>query len=632
MHRLTPALLAAVTLFATLAGLTLAARIALPSAGAAVDSNEQTVQLDLFMSEEANGPKVRSFVSGTQQVYAILSYANAAGQRYRVRVRDLAGIQVKTHDSQALRGDGRVPVLITAGDFVTTYVREINQQSTAAQAGVTRNTAQCETGSIPPVPSPWPPQPQPTARPGQPTPTPINDPFKQWLEATKDAVESTRASTAALARAVQSLSVLPDVQAISAVHEGLATVGDRLAEADAMMSAVPRTLTPPDYPPNPTAGCIVINDAMTRLSEALAALGPAMAAMPADTSGWRIAPTSARYNATHQFVGCLQYEVDALEIKGNGEPADNAATSTQWTLGAPGAPALIFPGPALVDQTNAGKLAFRFAEGAGAMYAQSVNVAGVNRTATVSAYVTDAQCIPAKEATLTFAVDPAPAGNLAQTSVPLTDGIAQVVLTSGNDAATGMVNGVICVGGDCNSGGLVRASVPFSVIGPAKQLRFVLNPSEQLNPKDPKPDRRIALVSVFAKDARNQNVADGTALTVKITSGPGVLAYDRERLINGRPTGQKQRIRLEREAALVLEQGISRIAATEPGFRNGDLLLVPEGGEGKLTLVADADGTSQTQAYEIKSLTIIYLPATTKRHDIRATATRHPLPTETPGP
>lgn len=617
MHRLTPALLAATLLSLTFVGLTLAAHVTQPeSATQAVD---QTGDLDLYMSNSETGPHMHSFTSDTPFVYAIVAYTGAKNERYRVRVRDLAGIEVKTQDTPVLSGDGSHPVKIAAGDFVASYKRRIGEAMAKLPGDVTTNRANCDAARVPPVPSPWPPR----------NPDPE---FEKWMRDTKNAVVSTQATTVDLTRTLQAMLMLPDVATMPTLSSALSLGREKLAAADILLSAVPRTLEPsrPEQPrpPNPAAGCALILSAMDQMQQGIDAVNAAMAAMPTDTTGWHFGPTSARFDGA-EFIGCLQYEVDVLEIKNN-QPAANAAASTQWTLGSPGEPALIFPKPDQIDGRRAGALSISLPANAEAMYAQSVTAPGINHKATVSAFVTDAKCIPVNGVNITFAVDPATGGTLTPSSMPVVDGLAQAEMVSGNDAARGKVNAVLCVG-DCASGKQVKASAGFNVIGPAKQISFKINPPNQLNRFATREDKRVALISVFAKDAFGQNVADGTAVTVKIESGPGMLGYNREKLVNGRPSGEIEPITLGKRADLVIEDGISKIVGTDPGYAYHDLYLTPGNDpNGKLTLVAEADGSRETMAYEITSKTFIYLPSTTRNYNIRIQMTTSPTPTRRP--
>jgi len=622
MHRLTPPLLAATVLTLTLAGLTLAAHATQPVGGAA--ATDQSTELDLYMSSAPDGPRLRNFPTDAQRGFAIVAYKGARNERYQIRVRDLSGIEVKRKDTPVLSGTDRHSVEIVVTDFVTSYKRRIGEQTAKLQNDVSANTAHCAPGQVPPVPSPWPP----------PTPDPK---LEDWLKQTLDTVESTRATTVELTRTLQSLAMLPDVTAIEPLHSGLIGARAKLADADRILNDVPRTVAPRAAPPNPPAGCMLIGDAMAKMGDGLNQLAGAMAVLPADTTGWHFGPTSARYQ-DRVFVGCLQYEVDIVEVRNN-QPAANAAAATQWTVGNAGAPALVFPKPDLVDGTHAGALSLSYAGGASVMYAQSVKVGGVNHSAVVAAFVTDAQCIPVSGSTMTFAVDPAPAGSLNPTAVTVTDGVARVDLTAGDAAASGKVNGVLCVG-DCATGKQVKASAGFSVIGPATRLSFKLNPPRLLNRLATREDQRVALISVFVRDAYNQPVADGTAVTVKIESGPGTLKYKKERLVNGRPSGNIETVTFGKSASLVAEQGITKIPPTDPGYKYYDLFMDPGSDpNGRLMFVVEADGARQTEAYEIVSHTAIFLPATIKKFDIRTQLTvapsptirtRTPAPTETP--
>lgn len=621
MQRLTPAFLALAVLGATLAGLSLAAHLSRPVpeafARAADPAIEQAVQLDLFMSDSPNGSPQRNFMTSTHQVHAVVRYSDAPGLRYRLRARDLSGIVVKTKDLAVFNGAGQVSEPISAADFVAAYSAGMADQSALLREDIPKHQSQCNPSNIPPVPPVWPPQDP-------------RDPFATWLKDTNALVESTRSTTAEMTRTLQAFLTMPEVGTVPALQTALEGARVDLAMADQKLKQVPSVMQPEGQRPNPQAGCALITEAMGHLGQGLDDADQASASVPQDVSGWHLPPTSARYDMG-VFVSCIQYEVDLLEIKNN-RPADNATAMTQWTLGTPGEAALVFPKPNLVDAASSGMLNVSYTDGAEAMYAQTVTVPGVNRGARVSAFVTDAMCIPVDGIEMTFAVDPTTAGSLSQTAVQVSDGVAETDLSSGNIAARGKVNGVACVG-DCDAGGSkITGSAGFDVIGPVDQLEIKVSPPNTLNPHATRPDQRRAQISVFAWDALTRRVANGTPLSLRIDPGPGVLAYERERVINGRPSGQKEIITLGKRADLVIDRGVSRMPPADPGYLYGNLFLAAgDDGEGPLTLVAEAEGTVESIPYEIASRLLIYLPSTAKRHDIRATATRRtPLPTDVP--
>lgn len=610
MHRLTPALLAAaaLTLTTALAGAAWAARAAATAPAPGADGAAQQASLEVFMSDTADGPRRHSFGSATGSVFAIVAHTGAAGDRYRVRVRDLSGIAVKVMDTDALRGDGRAAVEIKAGDFVASYKGAVAAAGTLLRDNGTKLAAKCAS-------------------------IPTGNEFEEWRKDVLSTAESSRTATTEVTKTLQAVLAMPDAAPIEGIQAAVGQSSATLGEGHAKLGDAKLKLQPPTGRPDAPAACALIGEAAAKTIAGLDQGGAALNLLPADTAGWRLPKTQAIYD-NEQFRFCTQYTTDIVAIKNN-QPADTAAASSSWSVGDAGPPALMFQSPR--DVGEAGKLRLSYDGDADAMYAQTVTVAGVNRSASVAAFVTDAQCIPVDGVEVTFSVDPSTAGSVTPAKVTAADGVVQAAVASGNEAALAKVNAVVCVG-PCGEGGTqVKGSASFDVIGTTKNPDLKIIPHTRLNPLNSIAAYRKGQISAFPKDAFSRSVAPGTTMVVRIQSGPGQLAYNRTRIVNGRPVGDEQVIVVGKKADLVvMDNGTTRIPPTEPGYSYGNLYLQKgNDGEGKLVLAAEADGVTQTLEYEIASRMSIFMPAAVKAYDIRIplpTPTRRPLlPTETPG-
>lgn len=607
MHRLSPALVAALALTTALAGMSWASRAAASAPAPGMDGTAQQTSLEVFMSDAADGPRRHSFASTTGSVFAVVAHTNAAGERYRIRIRDLSGITVKVHDTDALRGDGRATVSVGAADFVASYKGAVATAGTLLRENGTKLTAKCAS-------------------------IPSGSEFEEWRKDMLSTVESSRTATTEVTKTLQAVLVMPDAGAIEGIQAAVGQSSATLGEGHAKLGDAKLKLQPATGRPDAPAACTLLGEANAKTIAGLDQGDSALALLPADTSGWRLPKTQAIYNGT-QFRFCTQYTTDIAAIKNN--QAGDTAASSSWSVGDAGPPALMFQSPR--DVGEAGKLRLSYDGDADAMYAQTVTVPGVNRSASVTAFVTDAQCIPVDGVDVTLSVEPSTAGSVTPARVTASDGVVQATVASGNEAALAKVNAVVCVG-PCGEGGNdVKGSASFDVIGTTKNPDLKIIPHTRLNPLSSVVAYRKGMISAFPKDAFSRSVAPGTTMVVRIQSGPGELAYNRTRIVNGRPVGDEQVIVLGKKAdLLVMDNGTTRIPPGEPGYSYGNLYLQKgSDGEGKLVLSAEADGVSQTLEYEIASRMSIYLPIAAKSYDIRIplpTPTRRPpLPTETPG-
>lgn len=659
MYRLTAVLVATSALSLIFLGLFLPAP---PAQGWRVpDASPQATGLEIFMSATEGGPRQTNFLSDTSRVRAVIAYEGAVNEQYMVRLRDLSGIAVFSRQFAALNGTGQVSVGITADDFIDSYKRNADDQGTPLQEDIGLAAGWCT--NIPSVPDPWPPQPQPTPGPG---PTPPPDPYLGWSEAMLNALEGARSATTELTRTLQAMLTLPDLATeMPAVHNDVAAARQQLTEANALLVAVPQLLRPAP-PPSPTPGpgqptptseppprpdpqiaCQQVTQAKATIVDALAKIQTVVAALPAAPSNWRLPPTSARY-AGGSFVGCLQYRTDLVEVVG-GQPRDTAADSALWTVGDPSFPALMFPGLELVDPSNLGLLGLSLPEGHNAIYARKVLVPNVNHGAQLTAFVTDDNCIPVDQTSVTLWADTKTAGGATVKPglVDLEDGAAEAALEAG-DEATGFWGNTPpdppelgswvfgCVGPGCQPGqpppppgqvtpGQVWGRTRFEIIGMAhvSNTRLIINPRQINRLVD-----QTAGISLQVHDRNGRNVAAGTLARVWIKDGdPGFLAFDRQQLVGGRPSGSTERRVLGKTADLVVgENGQSRVPPSDdPGYVNLPRLYAyaGDGDDGSVTVCYDVDDATDcwADALTIVAETNIYLPLAFQRFDVRAQPT-----------
>lgn len=610
MNRFISALLAAFGLTLALVSLSLADNS--PAAANGPEGVDQDIVLGLYMSATADGSLERSFISGTNGLHAVIEYQNGRGQKYFLRVKDLSGITVLRQETTPLSGAaGRWSTPVSITHFVNTYRDNLASGGTVLAQNLSEIKTKCQ--SIPPVPAVWPPS----------DPNPSDD-YSKWLKEVLDKLEGARSATLEMTRTAQAMASLPDVADDAALSGGIASARAALTSAETRLGQVKPKLQPETGRPDPQAGCMIVDDAANQINTAAAALVGVVGALPADVSGWRLPTVSARYADDGAFLGCQQFNTDLIQIVNN-QPADSPTKSIAWAVGDAGPAKLIFPSPEEADRASAGRLDIMYAGGAEAMYAQTVLVDGLNRDATVGAYVTDEKCIPVSGVQLAFAIDPPEAGSVSPQTLVISGGLATTQLSSGNIAARAKINAIVSAGGAELSG---RGE--FSVIGPAKTVEFKGLRRNELNRAAlQSKDRRLSL-SVFATDANGATVADLTKILVEIRNDPndvarpGVLAYD---VIL--PGGVRQTIELGKRAEMVTYKGFSTIWPCEvPNARCENLyLMAGTEADGRLDLIATVDGESTESRVTIVTKPQIFLPFLSQRFDVYAPPTYITIPT-----
>ena len=272
--------------------------------------------LDLWMSESRDGPRVYSVVSSTSLIWAVTSYEEARNERFEVALRDLSGIVVSRGGFTA-NGTGMQSVPISTTQFVNTYKGIMDPSRTTPDdeciseaCTMTRSVeaAQQNCQSAPPVPPFWPEPPRPTVPPGSPTPTPNpQDPYRLdrlWLDSTLSQTATGRQAMAEVTRTLQAFIALPDARENDAIRTDVTAAQAALVAAFDSLGEVERELNPPDRLPDVAAGCALVDDAMDSVNAANESWGQVLPLLT-DTSAWRLPPTSARWTGD-RFDGCIQ--------------------------------------------------------------------------------------------------------------------------------------------------------------------------------------------------------------------------------------------------------------------------------------------------------------------------------------
>jgi hypothetical protein len=599
--------------------------------------------VDIWMSDIEDGPQVRSVSSATQQIWAVVRYVDA-GERFRVQLRDLSGIVVKTGDIQA-SGTATGSVGIHVMDFVNTYLRAFDKDGRgddgvcASPACVMQESVHltqefCQ--DIPPVPSSWPGPPvQPTAPPGQPTPTPEPRYYRLWLDEQLSQMASSRSAMAEISRTIQSMLAMPDVKDDVAFKDDLGRAQTAIGSAYSLLRRAEAEMNPTNRLPTPEEGCRLVTEADTQIDGAITRL-ESVTDRAAQVPSWRLPPTSSRWSGD-SFLGCLQYNTELYTVQGN-QIGSTAVDSTYWTVGEPGKARLIFPKPDLADRNNVGELHMAFPEGADALYAKSVTVPNVNHAARISAFVTDAQCVPVDALTITFSVNPSTAGSVAPVTADVDNGVAMTDLEVGQDAVrSATVQGYMQTArkGDPGPAG-ISASSPFQVIGPARSLHFLMQMQREINVVE---EERLAF-SVQVRDEFGRAVADNTPVQVTIPQDdPGIFVYER-RLREGR-NQPVEIVSAGKSLEMFTTSGMSQFPEDpDPLYtRKGPFVACTTDlwpGHDRVTISAVSDGaTANTNDNDGKTIICltehrVFAPLTFKGFDIRATPAALPIETPTP--
>lgn len=633
MPRLSSILVASVSVLAIGAGSLTAISGAARTVGAASAAQSEDINARIYMSDVSDGGPKRNFGAQETSLHAIVAYENAAGgEQFVVQLRDLSGVVIKKQSLAPLSaGAGKRSVAVSAADFVSSYRAAISVTQLAVAESMASAVARCQ--NVPTPPDSWPIQ-QPTPQPGQPTPTAgPPHPYQRWLPTIIGPLDASALTTSELSRTLQAVLGMPDVapgRAGAGAVADLTAAKAGLHEALHKLQQVPNLLQPPQPPegppikPDPTRGCGIVGEAAQLMTAATAKVATGLAALPTDTTGWTLPRTVASYKG-NRLQACVQYNTDLFDVVG-GQQRSTAADTTLWTVGDPGPAELIFPSPDQTDRGNVGSLRLTYPNGASAIYAQSVTAPGVNHQARISAYVTDRNCLPVSDGRVSFALDPTGFGSLAAAEVTPIEGVAEVAYTAGNDVPSeGQARGQITVRAEV---GDVEAATRFGIVGPAANMRIIVNP-KVIN----RVQGQRGGVTVELKDKNGNSVADGTVVKLKLVqpNSVGQLAFER------RVAGQREPevVIAGTTIDLVSQSGRSIVPPSQSNLAG--LYIVPDGRDGPVIVEVEADGakansndiTNGQPTVFIVSGKTIFLPLSLAKGAVaRATpyATRTPRP------
>ncbi|MEO8082375.1 MAG: hypothetical protein ABI780_00990 [Ardenticatenales bacterium] len=597
---------------------------------------QDEINAHLYMSQVRDGEPERNFGTAASTLYAVVDYDHAAGgEQFIVQLRDLSGVVIKKQSLTPLTaGDGKRSVMVTANDFMASYRAAISVTQFALTESMAATVSKCQ--NYPPPPDTWPIQ-LPTPQPGQPTPTAgPPHPYQRWLPTILDPLDASTLTTSELSRTLQAVLGMPDLA--DGRPGGGAAPDFRAAQTDLVnalerLQQVPTLLQPPQVPedgptikPDPARGCLLVNEAATWLVSARAKIASAVTALPADTTGWALPRTIASYKGS-RLQACVQYNTDLYDVVG-GQQRSTPADTVLWTVGDPGAPALIFPSPDQTDRGNAGNLRLTFPTDAQAVYAKSVTVPGVNHEAKISAYITDRNCLPIAGTKVAFAVDPSGYGTLSAAEVTPDQGVAEVTYTAGNDVpAIEGGRGQISVRADA---GDIEAKTQFGIVGPAEFLRIIVNPKVIHRIID-----KRGGVTVELKDKNGNSVADGTAVKLRlIPPSVGQLAYERQ------VPGQREPevVMAGTSIDLITKSGRTIVPPSQSNLAG--VYITADGRDGEVVVEVEADGKKANSNVEdetthkvqatifIVSTGRIFMPVAVKKNDGFPRAT--PIVTRTP--
>ncbi len=555
-----------------------------PAAAAPLAQTDR-VNAQLYMSDVRDGDPRRNFGAAATSLFAVVAYDNAAGgEQFVVQLRDLSGVVVKKQSLPALSaGAGKRSIAVSAADFVSSYRSAISVTQLALSESIASVGTKCQ--NFPPPPDTWPIQ-LPTPQPGQPTPTASPPhPYQRWLPTILDPLDASALTTSELSRTLQAMLGLPDMapgRAGAAAVPDLSAARNALEQALVKLQQVPGLLQPqqanegPPIKPDPARGCMIVAEATALIATAQTKVATGLAAVPSDTTGWAIPRTTASYQGS-RLQACVQYNTDLFDVVG-GQQRTTPADTALWTVGDPGAPALIFPSPDQTDRGNLGGLRLTYPDGATAVYATSVTAPGVNHQARFSAFVTDRNCLPVSGTKVEFSLDPTGFGTLSSAEVTPVEGVAEVTYTAGSAVpAPQPDHGQVTLRADA---GDIEAATKFNVVGPAVNMRIIVNPKAIHRIRD-----RRGGVTVEIKDLNGNNVADGTPVKLRLLPpSVGYLAYER------RVPGQNEPevVNSGTSIDLITDRGRTIVPPSQSNLAG--VYIVSDGRDGDVIVEVEADG------------------------------------------
>ena len=359
--------------------------------------------VDLWMSDAPGGPVRLNFLPTTTTAYIVVRYTNASDTAYRIEVLDDSGglvFQVpKTYD-----GSGTDSILLTGDDIFQAYQDRVGENGAEMTGAI--DDAQIE----------------------------LEKPDPSRTEALSHVTRAKLAAAAmgtAIGR-IRNYTIPPEAD--THFQEALTHLDLADDEADAAIAALNES--PPDF-----------EEALRHVQ---AMETHATDAVSQATSGLDLLDDGEErpFLATRS---CAPNTTKIVDVA-----TESAADSESWSVGTPGPPANMFPGPKAMDPGKAGEIA----ASPSAIYASTVTVPGAVHTATILAMVTDADCIPVEDGTqVSFTTSDAALGTVSPATATTVNGVVTTTLAAGAQVDEGTVT-VSATAGEASG------SVPVTLIGP----------------------------------------------------------------------------------------------------------------------------------------------------------------------
>ena len=400
----------------------------------------QQPMVDLWMSDAPDGPVRLNFLPATTTAYIVVSYTDASETEYRIEVLDDSGGLV-FQTSKTYNGTGTDSTLLTGDDIFEKYKDRVGENGTVMTEAIA--DAQTEVGE------------------------------ENRMEALRH-ITSAKLAAGAMGAAIEQIRryTIPP-EADSYFQQALDDLALVESEADAAIAALNES------PPNFVEAQNQVNAMDAHATEAVSHATSGVDAL-GDGGGRPFLETRP----------CAPNTTKIVDVA-----TGSAADSESWSVGTPGPPAFMFPGPKAMDPGKAGEIA----ASPSTIYASTVTTPGAVHSADVLAMVTDDHCIPVED---DIQVSFSTSDGTVSPETALTDnGVVTTTLTAGDQAGTVTVSA---------TAGAASGSVPVTVIGPSENVWVRTS------------YKNIAIggenVTVQA-EVRDQNwhpVADGTVVTFSL--------------------------------------------------------------------------------------------------------------------
>jgi hypothetical protein len=421
--------------------------------------------VDLWMSDAPNGPVRLNFLPATTTAYIVVRYTNASETEYRIEVLDDSGGLV-FQVSRTYTGSATDSILLTGDDIFQAYQDRVEENETIMMEAIA--DAQTELAKT----------------------NPSRTLALSYVTSAKLAAGATEVAI----QRIQSYDI--PSEADHDFQEALTHLDLAVEEADAAIEALNQSS--PDF-----------TEAKSRVD---AMDGHATEAVDYATEGLEALDDGSEkpFLATRS---CAPNTTKIVDVA-----TGSAADSESWSVGTPGQPAYMFPGPKAIDRDKAGPIA----ASPSTIYASTVDVAGAVHSAVIQAMVTDDHCIPVVDDTeVQFYSSNEASGTVSPGVDTTVNGVVTTTLTAGAQ----IDEGTVTVSAMANS---AFGWVPVTIIGPPDNVwvrtaytNIAIGGQE-------------VIVQAEVWDENRNPVADGTEVTFSLEpSGLGSWSPPTATTVNG---------------------------------------------------------------------------------------------------